>query len=271
MRIVVCVKEVLDPDAVGAYALSGGLVVGEDGKTLTQTTIPRLMNAYDEQAIEAALRIRESGAECEISVVSVGEDLTTLLRHAVALGVDGVFEIKPPPGEPDCHVIASLLAAWIRSIGGADVILCGRQASDDDQGVVPGVLGEMLGMPVVNVAKEITVDEGPVVTVTTVTPDGDETVEARLPAIVTISNELGEPRYPTMPMRMAARRVNPEVVDPESLSGEVAELVPRVRLVRQYVPTVKGKCQIVAGDSPAEQASRLVELLVEDRVLQGRP
>ena len=58
MRIVVCVKEVLDPDAVNNYALAGRLEIGEDGKTLTQTTIPRLMNGFDEQAIEAALRLR---------------------------------------------------------------------------------------------------------------------------------------------------------------------------------------------------------------------
>ena len=52
MRVVVCVKEVLDPDAVDAYALSGGLVIGDDGKSITQSTIPRLMNGYDEQAVE---------------------------------------------------------------------------------------------------------------------------------------------------------------------------------------------------------------------------
>ncbi|MCE7882881.1 MAG: electron transfer flavoprotein subunit beta/FixA family protein [Actinobacteria bacterium ATB1] len=270
MRIVVCVKEVLDPDAVGAYALSGGLVVGEDGKTLTQTTIPRLMNAYDEQAIEAALRIREGGTECTVSVVSVGDDLTTLLRHAVALGVDDVHEIRPPEDEPDCHVIASLLGAWIRTSGGADLVLCGRQASDDDQGVVPALLGEMLGMPVVAVARAVEITERASVMVTTVTPDGDETAEAALPAVVTISNELGEPRYPTMPMRMAARRVNPEVVEPDSIS-EGADLAPRVRLVRQYVPTVKGECVLIEGDGPAAQATRLVEALVGDRVLQGRP
>jgi electron transfer flavoprotein beta subunit len=70
MRIVVCVKEVLDPDAVDNYALAGRLTIGEDGKTLTQAAIPRLINAYDEQAIEAALRLRDAGADCKIAVVS---------------------------------------------------------------------------------------------------------------------------------------------------------------------------------------------------------
>lgn len=269
MRIVVCVKEVLDPDAVGAYALSGGLVVGEDGKTLTQTTIPRLMNSYDEQAIEAALRIRESGTDCQITVVSVGTEVTAPLRHAMSLGADEIVALTPPDPEPDFHAAAVLLAGYLRSGAGADLVLCGRQASDDDQGVVPALLGEMLGMPVVAVARAVEITEGASVMVTTVTPDGDETAEAALPAVVTISNELGEPRYPTMPMRMAARRVNPEVVEPDSIS-EGADLVPRVRLVRQYVPTVKGECVLIEGDGPAAQATRLVEALVGDRVLQGR-
>src|SRR5882724_9257039 len=93
MRIVVCVKEVLDPDAVDNYALAGRLEIGADGKTLTQAAIPRLMNAYDEQAIEAALRLRDAGATCTIAVVSVGRDVTDILKHAAALGADDVASI----------------------------------------------------------------------------------------------------------------------------------------------------------------------------------
>jgi hypothetical protein len=93
MRIVICAKEVLDPDAVNNYALAGRLEIGEDGKTLTQTAIPRLMNAYDEQAIEAALRLRDAGADCTISVVSAGPDQASLLKHAAALGADEIAAI----------------------------------------------------------------------------------------------------------------------------------------------------------------------------------
>src|SRR3972149_10980415 len=90
MRIVVCAKEDLDPDAVTAYALAGRLVIGEDGRTLTQAAIPLLMNAYDEQAIEAALRLRDAGAEGTITVVSVGADPVAILRHAAAPGADEI-------------------------------------------------------------------------------------------------------------------------------------------------------------------------------------
>lgn len=274
MRIVVCVKEVLDPDAVDAYALSGGLVIGDDGKSITQSTIPRLMNGYDEQAIEAALRIRDAGTDCTVSVVSIGSDLTALLRHALALGADDVSAMDPPAsGLDDYHVIAALLAGFVSSTGGADLVLCGRQASDDDQGVVPALVATALGMPVVTVAQsiEMTDDAGaPSVRVVRVTPDGAETVKVRCPAVVTVSSELGEPRYPTMPQKMAARKVTPTSVEPGSLPIEGEALTPRAVLTRQFVPVVKGDCEVITGDDPASAASELIARLIQDKTLKSR-
>jgi electron transfer flavoprotein beta subunit len=268
MRIVVCVKEVLDPDAVNNYALAGRLEIGEDGKTLTQTAIPQLMNGFDEQAIEAALSLRDAGAECTICVVSVGTDPTNLLRHAAALGADEVASISPPVSELDSHALGTLLAAYIQSLGGADLVLCGRQASDDDQGVVPALIGEALDIPVVTVARSVELPDGSLLRVTRVTPDGDEVVEVSLPAVVTVSNELGDPRYPTAANKLKARRVKPRVVTPEDLSLGADALVPRVELTQQFVPTVQGNCEFISGDTPAELADRLVARLREDKVLQ---
>ena len=272
MRIVVCVKEVLDPDAVGAYAVAGRLVIGDDGRTLAQTTIPQLINGYDEQAIEAALKLRDAGTECQICVVSVSGDATAVLRHASSLGADEVVAIEPPATEADCQVIAALLAAYVRTSGGADLVITGRQASDDDQGVVPALLAEMLGMPVVTIARAVEAAgsaDAPAVRVTRVTPDGDEVVEAPCPCVVTVSSELGAPRYPTMPMKMAARRVTPTTVSLDDLGLPGEDLVARVVPVRQFVPTVNGECEFISG-SPAEAADRLVELLVSERILQPR-
>jgi electron transfer flavoprotein beta subunit len=271
MRIVVCAKEVLDPDAVNNYVLAGRLEIGEDGKTLTQTAIPQLMNGFDEQALEAALRVRDAGVECTIAVVSAGPDPTALLRHAAALGADEIAAITQPQDAPDYHVVAGLLAAWIRDSGGADLVLCGRQASDDDQGVVPALIGEALRMPVVSVARAVEVagsSEARSLRVTRVTPDGDEVVETSCPAVVTVSNELGEPRYPTAARKLAARRMKPTVVAAEDLAAGGLDLQPRVVLARQFVPTVQGNCEMISGDTPAELADRLVERLREDRILQ---
>ena len=270
MRIVVCVKEVLDPDAVGAYAVAGRLEIGEDGWTLVQTTIPHLMNGYDEQALEAALRLRDAGVECEIRVVTVAFEATAMLRHAASLGADEVVAVEPPEAGVDCHVVAALLAGYVRTCGGADLVLCGRQASDDDQAVVPVLLGEMLGMPVATIARDIESagsPDAPALRVTRVTPDGDEVVEVACPSVVTISSELGVPRYPTMPMKMAARKVQPTSVPIDDLGVRKEDLDARVVPVRQFVPAVKGECEFIEG-SASEAADRLIGLLVAERILQ---
>ena len=109
---------------------------------------------------------------------------------------------------------------------------------------------------------------GPAVRVTRVTPDGDELVEASCPAVVTISNELGEPRFPTTAKKIAARRMKPTVVSVEELSLPPEQQEPRVTMIRQFVPTVQGNCEFLSGETPGELADRLIEGLRREGVLQ---
>jgi electron transfer flavoprotein beta subunit len=266
MRIVVCVKEVLDPDAVNNYALAGRLKIGEDGVSLTQAAIPRLMNGFDEQALEAALRIKDVGADCTISVVSVGLSSPDILKHAAALGADEVASIEDDVAGRDSFRIASLLAGYVRTSGGADLVLCGRQASDDDQGVVPALLGEMLDLPTVTIARAVEAVDG-TWQVTRVTPDGDQKVAVAGAAVVTISNELGDPRYPTAASKIKARRIKPAVVATADLGLSEADTAPRVEFTRQFVPTIQGHCEFIDGDSPAAVADGLIARLREERIL----
>lgn len=265
MRIVVCVKEVMDPDAVNNYAVAGRLEIGADGKSLTQTAIPRLMNGYDEQAIEAALRLRDAGADFTLAVISAGSDPEKMLKHAAALGAEELISIQVDPETLDHHAFARLLAAQIKAMGGADLVLCGRQASDDDQGVVPALLGEDLEMPVVTVARSVEL-EGDRVRVVRVTPDGDQTVAATCPAVVTISNELGDPRYPSAAAKVKARRAKPTVVSAADLGLSEDDLAPRVLLTRQYVPEIQGQCEFIQGDA-TQMATELIERLKADSIL----
>jgi electron transfer flavoprotein beta subunit len=266
MRIVVCVKEVLDPDAVNNYAVAGKLEIGEDGKSLTQTTIPRLMNGFDEQAIEAALRLRDAGADFSLAVMTAGQDTGKMLKNAAALGANELIAIDVDPSELDHHVIANMLAAQIEKSGGADVVFCGRQASDGDQGVVPALIGEKLGMPVVTIAKAVELS-GDSLRITRVTPEGDEVVETACPAVVTITNELGDPRYPSAAAKVKARKVKPTVVTPGDLGLDPAALAPKIKLTKQFVPEVKGNCEFLSADTPAALADQLIEKLRGDSVL----
>lgn len=265
MRIVVCVKEVMDPDAVNNYAVAGRLEIGDDGKSLTQTAIPRLMNGYDEQAIEAALRLRDAGADFTLAVISAGSEPEKLLKHAAALGAEELISIQIDPETLDHHGFGRLLATQIKAMGGADLVLCGRQASDDDQGVVPALIGEHLGMPVLSVARSVELEDGRV-RVVRVTSDGDQTVAAACPAVVTISNELGDPRYPSAAAKVKARRAKPTVVTPADLGLSEEDLAPRVLLTRQFVPEVQGNCEFLQGDA-TQMAQELIERLKADSIL----
>jgi electron transfer flavoprotein beta subunit len=128
------------------------------------------------------------------------------------------------------------------------------------------VLAERLGLPLVTIARELAV-EGGAVRVTRVTPDGDEVVEADLPAVVTVSNELGAPRYPTAARSLQARRMTPKVVSAHELGLSTEALAPRVTLERLTVPSVHGNCRFLNGTSAAESARTLVALLREERLL----
>ncbi|MBP9714208.1 MAG: electron transfer flavoprotein subunit beta/FixA family protein [Sterolibacterium sp.] len=265
MRIVVCVKEVLDPSAVNNYALAGKLKMAADGKTPEVAAVPRLINGFDEQAMEAALRLRDAGLDCTITAVSIGGDLKDLLKHCAALGADEIVSIDPTGAEFDGQVIANILSAYIKSSGGADLILCGRQASDDDQGVVPILIGEKLGLPIAPLARDVALN-GSTLKVTRATPDGDEIVEGALPAVVTVSNELGTPRFPSAKSKMAARKMSPTEISIASLGLAADELKSNVILTRQFVPEVQGNCEFLTG-SPAEVARQLLDKLRADRVL----
>jgi len=261
MHIVVAVKQVLDPDGVNSYALWGRLQVDPGGRSFTVgDAIPRIINAYDEQAMEVALRMRDSGTPCEITVMSVGpESCVEILKRCLALGADRAVLVRQEEAPADGFRVAALLAAAIGRLDGVDLVLCGRQGSDYDQGVVPGVLAEYLDAALVTIAAGIEAD-GDHVRVARVTPSGIESVEASLPAVVSLSNEVGLPRYPTSRGMLEARRKRPDVFEAsELLSNEGAGAI---ELVAISVPDVQGHCEIIDGPSAAEKARALYAKLV---------
>ena len=269
MHIVVCAKAVLDPDGVNSYALWGRLEVDASGSAFeTGGTVPHILNAYDEQATEAALRIRDAGVDCRITAVAAGDDdASTVLRRCVAMGADDAIHVVDAGGPAtDGFRTARLLAGLVRELGDVDLVLCGRQGSDYDQGTVPAVLAELLDYACVTMAAGVEADEG-VVRVVRATPLGDELVQATLPAVVTVSNELGQPRYPSSRRMMAARRTPPDRrAASELLPGDAPAAVEVAQL---FVPEVQGRCEMIEGETPADKARALFARLTETGVLGG--
>jgi electron transfer flavoprotein beta subunit len=166
----------------------------------------------------------------------------------------------------DSRVTARLLTAAIRKLGTFELILCGRQASDWDNAQVPLMLAEELGIPGITIAKKIDLSHDSV-KVERVIPDGHEVVEAPLPALITVSNELGLPRYPTMRAIMAANRKRPAIWKLSDVGVGPEFLQSQLQLVDLFVPVQDQTCEFIDGGDARNMAHTLVRKLREARLL----
>ena len=160
MHIVVCVKLVPDPEAA-----FGMFKIDEQAKTVVPAPgLPWVMSPFDEQAVEAALRIREQHPGTRISVMTLGpETVRNALKHGLAMGADdGVLLADAAFDDGDGYTTACALAAAIRKLGNCDLVLTGRQAADWDAGVVGAGIAELLGVPVISFAREVQIEGGSV-------------------------------------------------------------------------------------------------------------
>jgi electron transfer flavoprotein beta subunit len=157
----------------------------------------------------------------------------------------------------------------IKKVGAYDIIFCGRQASDWDAGQVGTGIAEILGLPSVTVAKKIEIVDSKA-KVERVVADGIEIVETSLPALFTITNELGEPRYPTIKGIMAAKKKEPIVWKPSDIGvtpQQIGAAARRTKMLKLFQPVREGKCEIVSGETPEEAAVKLATRLREAKVL----
>lgn len=268
MRIAVCLKQIPNPDALAAV-----LRVDEQARRVVLPPgHPMVASPFDEQAMEAALRIRDTlGPDTKITAITLGpESARAVLKLALSLGADDGVHLSDPAYEgSDAHATATVLAAAIRKLGDVDLVLCGRQAADWDAGVVGMGVAELLGLAAVTYACRIDVAEGGV-RVERVLQDGFETIEAPLPALVTVSNELGEVRKPNLRETMRAARKPVVSWTPADLGLDAAGVGAqgaRRRLRRLYVPAKTGACELIQGASATEQAQRLADALRAARLI----
>ncbi len=267
MHIVVCIKYIPDPEA----AFSMFSIDEQAKKVVPAAGLKHVVSPFDEQAIEAALRIRELHADTRITVITLGNELSrNALKHGLAMGADdGVLLTDAVFEDGDTYTTAITLAAALKKLGAIDLMLTGRQAADGDAGVVGAGLGELLNMPVLTFAMNIAI-EGNAVRVERVLDDGSEIVEADMPAVVTVSNELGAPRAPSLRETMRAARKPVVVWKAADLGLAVAEVgTTGARSVRErvFAPSKVVQCEFIDAPSPEEQGARLAARLREAKVL----
>ena len=263
LHIVVTAKQVLDPETpLSAFRIDANQVsVGGN--------MAPVVNGYDEQAIEAALRIKETSGDATVTVLSYGADFALdVIKKPLAMGADSLVLLQDPAFENsiDPTMVVAALVAAVRKLGDVDIVISGRQASDWDNALVPLGVAESLGWPVATIGRKVDVN-GTAVRVERVLPDGHEVVEAELPAVVTVSNELGTARYPNMRGIMAARRVQPTVWDAADLGIDAASIAPAFELVSLVKPERSVETELVAGDDDEDAGRKLALRLREERII----
>ncbi|MER0241369.1 electron transfer flavoprotein subunit beta/FixA family protein [Streptomyces sp. HSW2009] len=197
LRIVVCVKYV--PDATGDRHFAEDL-------TTDREAVDGLLSELDEYAVEQALQISENADDAEICVLTVGpEDAKDALRKALSMGADKAVHVEDDDLHGTDALGTSLVLAKALDKIGFDLVVCGMASTDGTMGVLPALLAERLEVPQVTLLSEVAVADGKV----TGRRDGDtasEELEAALPAIVSVTDQSGEARYPSFKGIMAAKK-----------------------------------------------------------------
>jgi len=244
MKIAVCISQV--PDTATK------IVIGSDGKTIDKTGVSFIINPYDEFAIEEGLRLKEKFGG-EVVFISVGgEGVKETIRKALAMGGDRAILVKDDSIR-DSYAVAKALADVLREVT-PDIILFGKQSVDYDDALVGGMVAEMLGLPSVSVVVKLEITDDKVICEREI-EGGKETVETKLPVVITAQKGLNEPRYPSLKGIMAAKSKPIQEIHPEAIES-------KVEVLRMRKPPAKNPGKIVGTDVSA--VPELVRLLHEE-------
>ncbi len=242
MKILVPVKRVVDYNV--------RIRVKADGSGIEIANAKMSMNPFDEIAVEEAVKQKEAGAASEVVAVSCGSDKTQdVLCTAMAIGADRSILVKTDASLTPL-VVAKILSK-IAEKEQPDLVILGKQATDDDANQTGQMLAALMDMPQATAISKLVI-ENSTATVTRETDDGTETLKLQLPAVVTADLRLNEPRYVTLPNMMKARKKPVEQTTPEALGVSVASTL---KVLKVSEPPARSAVQIVPD------ATALVERL----------
>ncbi len=244
MKVMVAVKRVVD------YNVK--IRVKTDGTGIELANVKMSMNPFDEIGVEEAVRMKEKGTAKEVIAVSIGPaKAQETIRTALAIGADRGILVETPEGatvEP--LAVAKLLKA-LAEAEKPDIIIVGKQAIDDDCNQTGQMLSAMLGWAQATFTSKLVPENGQL-TITREVDGGLETIKVKLPAIVTTDLRLNEPRYPSLPNIMKAKKKPLDVKKPEELGVDIA---PRLKVLKTTEPPVR-KSGVKVADA-AELVSKL--------------
>ena len=255
MKILVAIKQV--PDTATQ------MKIGADPKAIDTAGITWIVSPYDEYAVEEALRIKEKRGQGEVVAVSLGPDrVKEALRSCLATGCDRAIHLNDAAwADADTLATARALAAVMKQEA-PQLVLCGRQAIDDDMGAVPGQLAELLGWPCAYWIMEEAVDaDGKTVRAARQVEGGLEIFDLPLPAVLAAQKGLNEPRYPTLKGIMGAKKK--EIRDVKASDLGLAAEPPQLSIVGLEALPPRPPGRVIQGDVPTA-VKELVRSLRED-------
>jgi len=246
MKVLVPVKRVID------YNVK--VRVKADGSGVDLANVKMSMNPFDEIAVEEAIRLKEAGKADEVIVVSIGvKQSQETLRTALAMGADRAILIEACD---DVHTdieplaVAKLLAAVIKDEG-PGLVICGKQAIDNDMNATGQMLSALLGWSQATFASELAV-EGDHAVVTREIDGGMQTIRVQMPTIVTVDLRLNEPRYASLPNIMKAKK---KQLDEKTAAEYGVDVTPRLSILKTTEP--QGRKAGVKVGSVAELIEKL--------------
>jgi electron transfer flavoprotein beta subunit len=267
MKIVVCIKHILDPELPpSAFELDDGRRSAKVGKSAL------VLDPYSGNALEMALQIKNQNDAVHVVALSYGGKKTEdSLRKALGVLADeAIHVVDQDENIPDAYGTARVLAAAIKKIEPVDLVLCGRQAGDWDDGMVGPLVAEYLEKPCVCFANKLDVS-GDKLTVTRFVEDGTQVLEAVFPIVVTVTNDeknvirIGKVRN----VMKAHRKPIEQMVTAELILND--DDAPKRRafeeLIELYQPVRESICEIVEGENPEEKAIILLEKLKARKAL----
>jgi len=256
LKIIACIKQVADSEAK---------VRAENGQ-ITWGDAPLVINPFDEYAVEGALQQKEAQGGTVTAVCIGPEFAKDALKHALAMGADNAILISDPTlALLDTQGAAHVLAAVIKKIGGVDLVVFGRQTLDEGSGLTAAQTARILGWPMLGLVGQIKVDAQSL-QVERVIEEGRQIVSTKLPAVLSVVQSIGEPRYPSF---MGIRKASKAEIPTWSLNdlglSAPAALVSRIELVTP--PSRDVTCEIIPGDSPAAIAETLTNKILAEKIL----
>jgi electron transfer flavoprotein beta subunit len=262
LQIIVCIKQVPDPEGHrSAY------VIDSDAKKVIPTGIAPVINPFDENALEAALQLKDILGG-KVVAISLGWKLAKpVLRKALSVGVEELILLEDENFKDiNGYSTATVLAAAIKKIGEYDLIFTGRQAADWDFGQVGLVLAEILQVPCVNLAQKVNVEDNNVV-VEKLKRNGYEIVKVSMPALITVSNEVGDLRLPTLQAIRAAHKQSITIWNSKDLEVDPVRLEGR-KIWKLFAPQYRIRDRIlIEGESPEQKGENLAIWMKKEQII----